>query len=171
VSRETGRRLRTQVKELEFSTSLIESRSVLWNTLAVAPRRLRMARSCFRLPWPGARQAAQDALEVVSLGTRAGKPVATLDRRERIHLRVARALVYRPECLLARDVDVLLSAQDAQTVLALLRIAAQDLSLVALASVENEWLACRSGDHAVVLDDGLITGVPAERVGTVPSRP
>ncbi len=158
VSRETIRRLRSQVKELEFSAPLIERRSVLWNTLAVAPRGLRTVRGCFHLPWLGARRAAQNALEIAGLGARAREPVSGLHRRERVRLRVARALAGRPACLLARDVDVRLPAEDAQTVLALLRVAAQDLSLVVLATVENVWLAYRSGDHVVVLDGGPITG-------------
>lgn len=158
VSRETIRRLRSQVKELEFSAPLIERRSVLWNTLAVAPRGLRTVRGCFQLRWRGARRAAHHALDIAGLGARASEPVSGLHRGERARLRVARALAGRLTCLLARDVDLGLSAEDAQTVLALLRVAAQDLSLVVLATVENGWLAYRPGDHVVMLEGGSSTG-------------
>jgi ABC-type methionine transport system ATPase subunit len=69
-----------------------------------------------------------------------------------MHVRIARALARRPECLLAREVDLALPAEEAQAVLTLLRGVARRLSLMAIASVEDEWLAHCAGDHVVTLD-------------------
>jgi ABC-type phosphate/phosphonate transport system ATPase subunit len=154
VSRDTVSRVRARVAEVNFTRPLLDHRSLLWNTLAVAPRGLRTVRGCLCLPRPAARWAAQWALEAVELGANVRLPVASLGARERLRLRVARALVGRPECVLAREVDTVLSAEGAETVLSLLRTIARRLSIVALASVDDEWLAWRPGDRVVALDDG-----------------
>ena len=161
VTRDTSSWLRRRVVEVEFSAPLLERRSLLWNTLAVAPRGLRTVRGCFRLPRLAARRAAGDALEIVELGGSAGQPVSALAGRGRVHLRVARARARRPECVLAREVDVVLPAEEAQAALTLLRAAVRRLSLVALASVQDEWLAYRAGDCVITLDEGPVSDAPA----------
>ncbi|HEY7363739.1 MAG TPA: ATP-binding cassette domain-containing protein [Methylomirabilota bacterium] len=152
VTRETAGWLRRRVAEVELSAPLLEHRSLLWNTLAVAPRGLRTMRGCIRLPQPAARRAAAAALESVELGGDVGQPVSALPGWGRMHVRIARALARRPECLLAREVDLALPAEEAQAVLTLLRGVARRLSLMAIASVEDEWLAHCAGDHVVTLD-------------------
>jgi ABC-type phosphate/phosphonate transport system ATPase subunit len=159
VARDTASHLRARVAEVELSAPLLEHRSLLWNALAVAPRGFRTMRGCLRLPRPGARRAAQDALDIVGLGASAAQPASTLDGRERLHLLVARALARRPECVLARDVDRVLSADEAQITLNLLRAAALRRSLVAFASVEDERLAYRAGDYVVKLNGGPATAL------------
>ncbi len=154
VARDTVSRLRTRVAEVELSVPLLERRSLLWNALAVGPRGFRTMQGCLRLPRPETRRAAQDALAIVGLGANAAQPASTLDSRGRVHLRVARALARRPECVLAHEVDVVLPADETQTILNLLRAVARRRSLVAFASVEDERLAYRAGDCVVTLDDG-----------------
>lgn len=159
VARDTASRLRGRVAEVELSAPLLDHRSLLWNALASGPRGLRSMRGCLQLPRPGARRAAQDALEIVGLGARAAQPASTLEGRERVRLLVARALVRQPECILARNVDGVLPADEAQMTLNLLRAAARRRSLVAFASVEDERLAYRAGDRVVKLDGGPATAL------------
>jgi ABC-type phosphate/phosphonate transport system ATPase subunit len=154
VARDTASRLRARVAEVELSVPLFERRSLLWNVLAVGPRGFRTVQGCLRLPRPETRRAAQEALEIVGFGASAAQPASVLDGRGRVHLRVARALARRPECVLAHDVDVVLPAEEAQTALNLLRAVARRWSLVAFASVEDERFAYRAGDCVVALDDG-----------------
>jgi ABC-type phosphate/phosphonate transport system ATPase subunit len=162
VARDTASRLRAHVAEVELSVPLFERRSLLWNVLAVGPRGFRTVQGCLRLPRPEIRRAAQEALELVGFGASAAQVASALDGRGRVHLRVARALARRPECVLAHDVDVVLPADEAQTALHLLRAAARRWSLVAFASVEDERMVYRAGDCVVALDDGgLVPGTAA----------
>jgi phosphonate transport system ATP-binding protein len=96
------------------------------------------------------------ALASAGLGERSHDTAAGLDREERARLALAKALLRRPEHLVAREVDVTLGLPDAERLLERLRAVARADRLSAVASLASLSLARRLADRVVVIADGLL---------------
>ncbi|MYY11488.1 ATP-binding cassette domain-containing protein [Streptomyces sp. SID4919] len=144
--RELTRLRRDRVGFVFQSLNLVPSLSVLEN--AVLPLLLA------GLPDDG---RALGALEAVGLADRADDPPARLSGGQCQRAAVARALVTRPAVVFADEPTAALDPDNAQTVLGLLRAAA-DRSGQAVVLVTHDPLAAEYADEVVFLDGGRIAG-------------
>lgn len=157
VMGETAHRIRELVSEIDLAhPAVAENRSVLWNALATAGARRRRLIGWLRMPRPGARRIAEEALEVAGLRGRGAEPAWTLTSEERARLALARALALRPECLLVRDADVLLGDPEAERFLGRLRVLAGTQRLLVLAALDSLGLARRVADRVLIVTDGAL---------------
>jgi ABC-type cobalamin/Fe3+-siderophores transport system ATPase subunit len=153
LMRETVARVRVLVVDAGPEARFTDYRSVLWNTL-VTPRAALMG--LLRFPCVAERAAAARALAAVQLDRCWRDAVGTLTPLERARLALARALARRPRALVLRDVDAVLGADDAASLLRLTRGLARDERVPAVASVGSAALARACADRMMVLADGLL---------------
>jgi len=90
LMRSTARTIRRLTSDVDPAASLGEARSIGWNVMAPAVTPLRL-RGLLRLPRPGRRQAAVDALATVGLLGRFHDPAFLLTASERVRVLLARA--------------------------------------------------------------------------------
>ncbi len=150
LMRDTAARVRALVTDAGPGGRFTEHRSVLWNTL-VTPRAA--LTGLLRFPRRAQRAAATRALAAVQLDARWRDPVGSLTSLERARLALGRALARRPRALVLRDVDGALGAEDAATLLRLVRRLAHVEHVVAMASVASAALALACADRVIVLAD------------------
>ena len=156
ITRETNAWLQARVAEADLSLSFVESRSVLWNTLAARGPGLRALLGFLRLPRPRERQAALRALARVGLRERASETVARLDREGRARLVIARELARQPEHLIAREVDAGLDVRDSGRLLTTLGTLAHSERVGILASAASWTLARAHADRVLGIAEGLL---------------
>jgi ABC-type phosphate/phosphonate transport system ATPase subunit len=157
VMRETRRRVRALVHEVESGATFVTHRSVIWN--ALLPRRIRMA-AFLRVPRRVEREAVARALEAVGLGRRLRDPVVALSPPDRVALAVARAIVRRPAVLVLWEIDAALGPDDAASVLQMLRRVAGPQRLTVIASLRSIAVARTNVDRALVVSDGHLVATP-----------
>lgn len=151
LMRETAGRLRRMISEAGPDVRFTEYRSVLWNTL-VHPAAL--LTGLLRFPRAAERAAAVRALACVELGPRWRDPVASLTSFERARLALARALARRPRAIVLREVDGMLTTDEADALLRIVRERAHVERFVAVASVASVSLARACADRVLVITDG-----------------
>src|SRR5438445_12334306 len=113
LSRDTVRRIRSVVAEVDVHARPVEHRSLLWNVLVAGKSVHRALHGLLRLPRTSDRLAARRALERVGLGGREVKTASGLGPVDRARLALASALVTTHEVLAAREIHRGLDGADA----------------------------------------------------------
>jgi ABC-type phosphate/phosphonate transport system ATPase subunit len=167
VSRDTVRRIRALVADVDVRSRPVEYRSLLWNVLVAGKSGHRALHGLLRLPRKSERQAARRVLERVGLGGRELEIAAGLGAVDQARLALASALVRTPEALVVRDIDRGLDGAEAPVVCALLRSLAGQERLAVLASAATPSDASGLADRLVAIADGLLVfdGHPADFSG------
>lgn len=167
VSRDTVRRIRGMVAEVDVHARPVEHRSLLWNVLVAGKSGHRALHGLLRLPRKSERMAARRALERVGLVGREVETASGLGAVDRARLALASALVETPEVLVAREIDRGFDGADAATVRALLRSLAHRERLAVLASAATPAAASGFADRLVAIADGLLVfdGLPTDFSG------
>jgi len=163
VSRDTVRRIRGLVAEVDVHTSAVTHRSLLWNVLVTGATGPRTINGLLRLPRKTEREAARRALERVGLSGREIQLAASLGRVDQARLAVAGALVRKPEALAIREIDAGFDDTEAAVVRGLLQSIARRERLAVLASAASPASARGFADRLVAIADGLLIydGAPA----------
>ena len=163
LMRDTAGRIRSLVSEAGPEDHFAEHRSVLWNTLV--PPHAAFA-GLLRFPRRAKRVAAMRTLAGVQLDARWRDTVGPLTALERARLALARALARRPRALVLRHVADVLPAEDAATLLRLLRHLAQVERIAAVACLASAALARACADRVMALAEGvLVYDGPAAEFG------
>jgi phosphonate transport system ATP-binding protein len=167
VSRDTVRRIRGMVAEVELSARPVEHRSLLWNVLVAGKSGQRALHGLLRLPRKSERLAARRALERVGLGGRELETASSLSAVDRARLALASALVSTPDVLLVREIDRGFDGAEASTVRTVLQSLAHGERLVVLASATEPAAAIGFADRLVAIADGLLVfdGSPTDFSG------
>ena len=156
MTRETTGRLRARVGDADLTLPLVASRSVLWNTLAARRPGVPALLGFLRLPVPGERRAALDALARLGLSEMARQDVARLDSQGRARLVIAREIARHPDHLIVREIDASLDAREAGVLLATLHVLARAERMAILASVASATLARAHAHRIITLAEGLL---------------
>jgi ABC-type phosphate/phosphonate transport system ATPase subunit len=167
VSRDTVRRIRGLVADVDVRSRPVAYRSLLWNVLVAGKSGHRALHGLLRLPRKSERQAARRALERVGLGGRELEIAAGLGAVDQARLALASVLLRTPEVLVVRDIDRGLDGAEAPIVRALLRSLAGQERLAVLASAATPSDASGLADRLVAIADGLLVfdGHPADFSG------
>ena len=167
VSRDTVRRIRGLVAEVDVRARPVEHRSLLWNVLVAGKSGHRALHGLLRLPRKSERQAARRALERVGLGGREVETASGLGSIDQARLALAGALVKTPEVLVMREIDRGFDGAEAAVVRGLLQPLARRERLVILASAATPAAASGFADRLVAIADGLLVfdGPPADFSG------
>src|SRR2546427_4283087 len=167
VSRDTVRRIRGLVAEVDVRARPVEHRSLLWNVLVAGKSGHRALPGLLRLPRKSERLAARHALDRVGLAGRELETASGLGAVDRARLALASALVTTPEVLVAREIDRGFDGPEAATVGALLRSLAHRERLAVLASASTPATASDFADRLVAIAEGLLVfdGAPADFSG------
>jgi ABC-type phosphate/phosphonate transport system ATPase subunit len=167
VSRDTIRRIRGMVAEVDLRSRPVEHRSLLWNVLVAGKSPQRTLHGLLRLPRKSERLAARRALERVGLGGRELETAAGLGAADRARLALASALVSAPDVLVAREIDRGFDGAEAQSLRAVLQSLARRERFAVLASASAPAGAIGFADRLVVIADGLLVfdGSPADFSG------
>jgi phosphonate transport system ATP-binding protein len=151
-----ARALQARVGYIPQNLGLVNSASVLDNALMGGLHRVGEVRSWLGL-FPGSEHAeAWDALEAVGIGHLAHRRAHELSGGERRRLAVARALVQRPELLLADEFLSELDDHTAEQVLQALETAREKLGMTIIIVEHNLSVACTFCDRLTLLRDGSI---------------
>jgi phosphonate transport system ATP-binding protein len=163
VSRDTARRIRGLVAEVDVHAPAVAHRSLLWNVLVSGNSGQRTIQG-LRLPRKTEREGARRALERVGLGGREIELAAPLGRVDRARLAIAGALVRKPEALAIREVDAVFDDGEAAAMRGLLQSLARRERLAVLASAASPAAARGFADRLVAIADGLLVfdGQPAD---------
>ena len=164
VSRDTARRVRRLVAEVDVHTRAVAHRSLLWNVLVTGQSGQRTIHGLLRLPRKTEREVARRALERVGLGGREIELAAALDRVDQARLAIAGALIRKPEALAVREVDAGFDDAEAAAVRGLLQSLARRERLAVLARASCPAAARGFADRLVASVDGLLVfdGQPAD---------
>jgi len=167
VSRDTVRRIRGMVAEVDLHSRPVEHRSLLWNVLVAGKSGQRTLNGLLRLPRKSERLAASRALERVGLGGRELETAANLSAVDRARLALASALVGTPDVLAVREIDRVLDGAEAQSLRAVLQSLARRERLAVLASAATPAAALGFADRLVAIADGLLVfdGSPTDFSG------
>jgi phosphonate transport system ATP-binding protein len=167
VSRDTVRRIRGMVADVDLRSRPVEHRSLLWNVLVAGTPGQRALHGLLRLPRKSERLAARRALERVGLSDRELEPASGLGTLDRARLALAGALVSTPDALVVREIDRGFDAAEATVLRAMLRSLAQRERLAVLASAAVSATAIGFADRLVALADGLLVfdGSPTDFSG------
>jgi len=167
VSRDTVRRIRGMVAEVDLRSRPVEHRSLLWNVLVAGKSGQRTLNGLLRLPRKSERLAARRALERVGLGGRELETAASLGAVDRARLALASALVGTPDVLAVREIDRVLDGAEAQSLRAVLQSLARRERLAVLASAATPAAALGFADRLVAIADGLLVfdGSPTDFSG------
>ncbi len=104
VARDTIRKIRGMVADVDVHARPVEHRSLLWNVLVAGKSGHRALHGLLRLPRKSERLAARRALERVGLGGREVETASGFGAVDRARLALAGALVKTPDALAgARD--------------------------------------------------------------------
>jgi phosphonate transport system ATP-binding protein len=169
ITRETNGRLRARVADADLTLPLVPARTVLWNALAARRPGVPAILGFLRLPLPGERRAALEALTRLGLREQAREPVSRLDAERRARLVIARELARRPDHLIVREVDAVLAVRKAGALLAALRALAEVEHMAVVASGESLALARAHAHRIIGLAEGLLVYDGPPR-GLDPSR-
>jgi phosphonate transport system ATP-binding protein len=163
VSRDTARRIRGLVAEVDVHARAVAHRSLLWNVLVTGKSGQRTIHGLLRLPRKTERAAARRALERVGLGGREVELAAALGTVDQARLAIAGALVGKPEALAVREIDAGFDDAEAAVVRGLLQSLARRERLAVLASAASPAAARGFADRLVAIADGLLVydGAPA----------
>jgi phosphonate transport system ATP-binding protein len=163
VSRDTARRIRVLVAEVDVHARAVAHRSLLWNVLVTGKSGQRTIQGLLRLPRKTEREAARRALERVGLGGREVQLAAALGTVDQARLAIAGALVRKPEALAVREIDAGFDDGEAAVVRGLLQLLARRERLAVLASAASPAAAPGFADRLVAIADGLLVydGAPA----------
>ncbi|OBA60753.1 phosphonate ABC transporter ATP-binding protein [Mycobacterium sp. 1100029.7] len=150
------RRLRRRVGFVFQHFHLVGSLSVLENVCTGALGRLRWPRlGLFSYP-RNVRHEALDHLDRVGLLDRAFQRADTLSGGQQQRVAVARALMQRPEILLADEPVASLDPESAAQVVQLIREISTEQRLTVLCSLHQVGLALNWGDRVIGLRDGQV---------------
>jgi phosphonate transport system ATP-binding protein len=153
-SARSSARLGARVGYIPQNLGLVNSATVLENALMGALHRTGSVRSWLGLFADHECRAAWDALESVGIAHLAERRAHQLSGGERRRLAVARALVQRPELLLADEFLSELDDTTAQQVLDALEKAQAELGMTVILVEHDLRVACTFCDHVTVLCDG-----------------
>ncbi|WP_214366870.1 phosphonate ABC transporter ATP-binding protein [Pseudonocardia sp. H11422] len=165
VGRASGRELRALRRRIGFvfqQFDLVGSRTVLENVCTGALGRIRGPR--LGLPsYPRAlRREALEHLDRVGLADRAFQRADTLSGGQQQRVAVARALMQRPEVLLADEPVASLDPESSAQVMELIRTISRENALTVLCSLHQVDLALGWGDRIVGLRAGrTVLDLPA----------
>jgi phosphonate transport system ATP-binding protein len=164
VSRDTARRIRGLVAEVDVHARAVGHRSLLWNVLVTGKSGQRTIHGLLRLPRKTEREAARRALERVGLGGREIELAAALGTVDQARLAIAGALGGKPEALAVREIDAGFDDAEAAVVRGLLQSLARRERLAVLASAASPAAARGFADRLVATADGLLVfdGQPAD---------
>jgi phosphonate transport system ATP-binding protein len=165
VSRDTVRRIRGLVAEVDVHARAVAHRSLLWNVLVAAKSGPRTLHGLLRrLPRKAEREAARRALERVGLGGREVEKASGLGSVDQARLAIAGALVREPDALAAREIDHSFDDAEAAVVRGLLQSLAHRERLAVLATAASPAAATGFADRLVAIADGLLVfdGQPAD---------
>jgi phosphonate transport system ATP-binding protein len=167
VSRDTVRRIRGMVADVDLRARPVEHRSLLWNVLVAGKSGQRALSGLLRLPRKSERLAARRALERVGLGGRELETASSLGALDRARLALASALVNAPDVLVVREIDSGIDGAEALSLRAVLQSLARRERLAVLASASAPAVAIGFADRLVALADGLLVfdGPPADFSG------
>jgi phosphonate transport system ATP-binding protein len=167
VSRDTVRRIRGMVAEVDVRARPVEHRSLLWNVLVAGKSGQRALHGLLRLPRKSERLAARRALERVGLGGRELETGSRLGAVDRARLALAGALVSAPDVLVVREIDRGFDAAEALAVRAMIQFLAHRERLAVLASATSAAGAIGVADRLVAIADGLLVfdGSPTDFSG------
>jgi phosphonate transport system ATP-binding protein len=163
VSRDTARRIRGLVAEVDVHAPAVAHRSLLWNVLVSGNSGQRTIQGLLRLPRKTEREAARRALERVGLGGEI-ELAAALGRVDQARLAIAGALVRKPEALAVREIDTGFDDAEGPAVRGLLQSLARRERLAVLVSAASPAAARGFADRLVAIADGLLVfdGQPAD---------
>jgi phosphonate transport system ATP-binding protein len=164
VSRDTMRRIRGLVAEVDVHARAVAHRSLLWNVLVTGKSGQRTIHGLLRLPRKTEREAARHALERVGLGGREVELAAGLGSVDQARLAIAGALVRKPAALAVREIDAGFDGAEAAVVRDLLQSLARRERLAVLASAASPAATTGFADRLVAIADGLLVfdGQPAD---------
>ena len=164
VSRDTIRRIRGMVVDVDIHARPVEQRSLLWNVLVAGRSGAETLHGLLRLPRRSERLAARRALERVGLGGREVSTASGLSALDCARLALASALVRTPEALLVREIDRGFTGSDASTLRDLIHSLAHRDRLAVLATAAPPAAASGFADRLVAIADGLLVfdGAPAD---------
>jgi phosphonate transport system ATP-binding protein len=167
VSRDTVRRIRGMVAEVDLRARPVEHRSLLWNVLVAGWPGQRALHGLLRLPRKSERLAARRALERVGLGGRELDTASGLGGLDRARLALAGALVSTADVLVVREIDRGFDAAEAAVVRGMLQSLAHRERLAVLASSAVPAAALGFADRLVAIADGLLVfdGSPTDFSG------
>jgi len=167
VSRDTVRRIRGMVAEVDVRARPIEHRSLLWNILVAGKSGQRALHGLLRLPRKSERLAARRALERVGLGGRELETGSRLGAVDRARLALASALVSGPDVLVVREIDRGFDAAEMLAMRAVIQSLAHRERLAVLASATSPAGAIGFADRLVAIADGLLVfdGSPSDFSG------
>jgi ABC-type phosphate/phosphonate transport system ATPase subunit len=164
---DTARRIRSLVADVDLARpASAEHRTALWNVLAATGSRRSPLARLLRLPSPGERRDADEALAVAGLRG-AERPALGLDPEERAALALACGLAQRPECLVVRGIERALDDAAGERFLARLGSLAASRRLIVLVALESLAAAQRAADRVLVIASGALVfdGPPAALAG------
>jgi len=156
VSRDTVRRIRGLVAEVDVHGRAVAHRSFLWNVLVSGKFGQRTIQGLLRLPRKSERDAARRALDRVGLGGREVELAAALGTVDQARLAIAGALVRKPEALAVREIDAGFDDAEAAALRGLLQSLARRERLAVLASAASPGAARGFADRLVAIADGLL---------------
>jgi phosphonate transport system ATP-binding protein len=174
-----GSALRTLRRRIGFvfqQFELVGSRTVLENVCTGALGRLRGPRLGLPTYPKAVRREGLEHLDRVGLADRAFQRAETLSGGQQQRVAVARALMQRPEVLLADEPVASLDPESSEQVMALLKTISRENSLTVLCSLHQVDLALGWGDRIVGLRGGRTVldlptaGLDREQVMAVYSR-
>jgi phosphonate transport system ATP-binding protein len=152
-----GSALRTLRRRIGFvfqQFELVGSRTVLENVCTGALGRLRGPRLGLPTYPKAVRREGLEHLDRVGLADRAFQRADTLSGGQQQRVAVARALMQRPEVLLADEPVASLDPESSEQVMALLKTISRENSLTVLCSLHQVDLALGWGDRIVGLRGG-----------------
>lgn len=179
VGRAGGRELRALRRRIGFvfqSFDLVGGRTVLENVCTGALGRIRGPRLGLPTYPRGLRREALEHLDRVGLADRAFQRSDTLSGGQQQRVGVARALMQRPEVLLADEPVASLDPESSAQVMELIRTISRENSLTVLCSLHQVDLALGWGDRIVGLRAGRtvldlpVAGLDRDRAMSVYSR-
>jgi phosphonate transport system ATP-binding protein len=156
VSRDTARRIRGLVAEVDVHARAVAHRSLLWNVLVAGSSGQRTIQGLLRLPRKSERESARHALERVGLGGREVEVAAGLGTVDQARLAIAGALIRKPEALAVREIDAAFDDVEAAAIRGLLQSLARRERLAVLASAASPAAARGFADRLVAIADGLL---------------
>ncbi|TYT62714.1 phosphonate ABC transporter ATP-binding protein [Natrialba swarupiae] len=134
--------------------NIIDNMSAFSNALTGALHRSRYVESVLQLHASEEKYRALDALDTVGLLEEAQQKARRMSGGQQQRVGIARALVQRPNVLLADEPVASLDPGSAQQVMRYLRTAASDRDLTALISLHQVNLARKFGQRFIGLRDG-----------------
>jgi phosphonate transport system ATP-binding protein len=170
------RSLRRRIGFVFQQFELVGSRTVLENVCTGALGRLRGPRLGLPTYPKAVRREALEHLDRVAMADRAFQRSDTLSGGQQQRVAVARALMQRPEVLLADEPVASLDPESSEQVMALLKTISRENSLTVLCSLHQVDLALGWGDRIVGLRTGRTVldlptaGLDREQVMAVYSR-